>query len=328
MSYIAKAMSKQTGLDAAAGRAEREAHSPGEAERPAGDESSEAAGAPASELEFVEIGDDRPNEPQILKPGPAARKLAGMNARPRSEPPELPPEMLGTLEAPPPESAPASRGSSRAWWKEPIVLGGGALGVAALLIGFLFAPDGGPPGSDTPSGAAPMQIAPPAQDNADEGATASAEGADAEAAAGEKSSDRKPVVVRVQIDSGDGNNVEFEAGESRSSGSSSSPPKMPEVYEPLQPLELPPPPVADYDYATEDPEPSSSSSGSRYASPPPGDSISDYRLEGIFWSEENPGVIINDEIVDEGERINQLRVVEIHKDFVEVELNGRTYDLR
>lgn len=322
MTYIAKAMSKQTRLDAAA---ERVAHDPRQ-----GEEADSKRGE--SDIEFVQGGAARPEEPRILAPGATAKTLAGMNSRARAESPSLPPEMLGTLESPPPEMEFVDEKASRTWWKEPVVIGGGALGFAALMIGFLFAPSGGPVGPDSASGSgaasAQQAVAAAGASTPDEtGATTASEAGANDGVV--SSSGRKPVVVRVQIDSGDGSSVEFESAESRAPAPSRSAPAMPEIYEPLQPLELPPPPVAEYtqDYTVDDPTPSSS--GSRYSAPPPsGDSITDYRLEGIFWSEENPGVIINDEILDEGERIDQLRVRKIYKDYVVVELRGRTYDLR
>lgn len=325
MTYIAKAMSKQTRLDAADERAEREAQARDEASAAPSDAPA-ASKRGSRDLEFVSGRPERPQDPRPLSPGPAAKTLAGMNSRARPEPPTLPPEMLGTLESPPPEAVPASRRSGRSWWREPVIIGGGALGIAALLIGFLVAPGGEPPISDagSPAATAVQASGSPAAVAVNQEA---ADGEFREAAESESvatSSGRKPVVVRVQIDSGDGSSVEFESGETRAASAPRSAPKPPEIYEPLQPLELPPPPVADY--TVEDPVPSSS--GSRYASPPPGDSISDYRLEGIFWSEENPGVIINDEILDEGERLDQLKILKIHKDYVKVQLHGRTYDLR
>ncbi len=199
--------------------------------------------------------------------------------------------------------------------------------MGALLLGFIFAPSSDLPVESSYGGTESAGATSTAGERTNRG-----DGSSNAAETRVPSSSNNPVVVRVQIDSGDGGSVEFESGGMRSASVSPvSPvapvtPKMPEYFEPLQPLELPPPPSMDL--TVDDPVPSIPNRG-RYEEPPPsGDAISDYRLEGIFWSPADPGAIINDEIVSPGSRVDQLRVLEIQKDHVLVQLHGRTYDLR
>lgn len=53
-----------------------------------------------------------------------------------------------------------------------------------------------------------------------------------------------------------------------------------------------------------------------------------YRLEGIFWDEINPGAIINDRIVEEGDQIDTLRIKKILKSSVIVEIGGVEMELQ
>ncbi len=325
MTFIAKAMNKQTRLDAETERAARQIES-GAAVSDASPKSNPREAAPESEFEFVPIHE--PSSPEASekpsKPSPrdTAWRLSPTGSRSRSnaksEVPKL--EFIGTLESIPPELE-AEEPLKRPWWREPMVIGGGALGLAALLLGFLVSP-GNRTGTDSAEVVGPNEAALQTLLTSD-------------APPEVQASDNKPVVVRVQIESGDGGSVEFETGGSSAGSmapmtplSSIEPvtPKMPEYFEPLQPLELPPPPSMDL--TVDDPVPSIPNR-SRYEEPPPsGDAISDYRLEGIFWSPSDPGAIINDEIVSPGSRVDQLRVLEIQKDHVLVQLHGRTYDLR
>jgi hypothetical protein len=200
-----------------------------------------------------------------------------------------------------------------------MLIGGSGLGIAALLLGFLISPSDERDAVQAGQNEIALQ-------------TLTAAGAPEQV----QTSGNKPVVVRVQIDSGEGGSVAFETDSKPDSpparvipAMSTEPvtPAIPQYFEPLQPLELPPPPSMDL--TVDDPVPSIPRSSSRYETPPPsGDSINDYTLEGIFWSETDPGAIINDEIVSPGSRVDQLRVLEIQKDHVSVQLHGRTYDLR
>lgn len=316
MTYIAKAMNKTTRLDAAADRA-------------AGERPSVSNVVPVSSampLEYIRSAGEDSGESGGDEARTAAMAVAGLGRRVR---PERPVDMaaLGTLEMMPPEAVEAtSDGAGRSWWREPMVAGGIALAAGALLLGFVFAP-GTTGGDDAPPAA-------PAGRSAAQGGGTVAPGGDGgqeilvETSAATANSGGRPVVVRVQIDGGNSGRVELEGPSAPALAPAElvptrELPEMPAYFEPLQPLELPPPPVMDP--AAEEPIPS------RYAAPPieeEEDSIDDYRLEGIFWDEANPGAIINDKIVEPGKRVGALRVVEIHKDYVTVEFEGRSYDLR
>lgn len=322
MTYIAKAMNKTTRLDAGS------AHEGAEA---SGGKPNVVPVTPEASLPVEYVDPDRiGNVPPDKDGRRAAMAVSGLGRRVRPEASISDFSALGTLESLPPETSEhqAPR-ASRSWRSQPGVIAGAALGLGALLLGFLFAP-----GMDGEHENAPL----PELQSAPEAGAASGTGAESSAGAGAgaleiKSSGAsgatRPVVVRVQIDGGNDGRVEFE-GPSAPALVPATPvptselPEMPAYFEPLQPLELPPPPVMD-------PEEEEETIDSRYAAPPvevDEDSIDDYRLEGIFWDEENPGAIINDTIVERGKRMGSLRVIEIHKTYVTVEFEGRTYDLR
>lgn len=246
MTFIAKAMNKQTRYEAASERASREAGSDAPDDAPVKEKANAANDVPI----FIPIRDDgssrsssntssktstRPSTPSAQV---TARKLSPSRSKTRSkkEVPEL--EFIGTLESAPPELAPVKETPKRPWWREPMVIGGGALGLVALIMGFVVSPSGDSAGVDT-AVVGPNEAALNTLLSSPDSSQVQSKG--------------KPVVVRVEIDSGDGGSVEFE-----SSGSSNASraakvmeapeqapepvtPKIPEYYEPLQPLELPPP---------------------------------------------------------------------------------------
>jgi type II secretory pathway component PulC len=48
-------------------------------------------------------------------------------------------------------------------------------------------------------------------------------------------------------------------------------------------------------------------------------------VRGIVWSEDKPAAIIGTEIVYKGETIQDLKIVDITRDSVEFEQNGKTW---
>lgn len=98
---------------------------------------------------------------------------------------------------------------------------------------------------------------------------------------------------------------------------------VPQLDPELMPeLELPPA----LDYAMPS---AGSSSASRPSAPAIQETgINRYKLEGIFWDPPAPAAIINDEILEEGDRIGDLRVVKIERASVTVEYQGREHVLR
>jgi hypothetical protein len=55
--------------------------------------------------------------------------------------------------------------------------------------------------------------------------------------------------------------------------------------------------------------------------------LADYKLDGIFYSND-PACVINDKILEPGQRVNGLTVKKIEKTYVVVEINGQEFDLR
>jgi hypothetical protein len=288
MTYIAKAMDKTRRLDGVAARMERAS---------ADDASQANAGGP----ELVVIPGARSGKsptplPPMARPG---------RARKPDESESL--ESYGAA-----EESPAME---RPWWKEPLLWTAVALGLSAVLFGFLFTPVRSPDPVESMT-AMPAAVAP-----AESAGTSAAEEAPAPVTV---SGGRNPVVVRVEIDSGSGE-VRFDGGGSVAvtPPAPAAPTPPPVFYDPLPMLELPPPPL----FESSDVAPRSSSS-SRSSSTPRAASIDDYVLEGVFWTEDSPAAIINDEIVEVGGRVGSLRVIGIERTHVVVELNGRTHDLR
>jgi hypothetical protein len=292
-SYIAKAMDKTRRLDAAADRVER-------------------------------ARSDASDDPETSSEGPELVILPGAGVSKSSEvlPPMRRPVLAkgedslpsGSLESAeePEDLGPAAR----PWWKERLVWTGVALGLSAILLGFLFAPVGPPELEAPPAASSAVSAIVPREADA-----APSESDDVPVAVS-RSRGGNPVVVRVEIDSGSGE-VRLEgAGAIPNPPVSAEPTPPPVFYDPLPPLELPPPPF----YDASDAAPRSSSTPSFIE--PTGASIDDYVLEGIFWTEDNPAAIINDEIVEAGKRVGLLRVVSVERTHVVVELKGRTYDLR
>ena len=53
------------------------------------------------------------------------------------------------------------------------------------------------------------------------------------------------------------------------------------------------------------------------------------KLEGVFWDEEDPMAIINGQVVRQGTRIGNARVVRINRDSsLVLEIDGTQYTLR
>lgn len=55
--------------------------------------------------------------------------------------------------------------------------------------------------------------------------------------------------------------------------------------------------------------------------------LAEYKLDGIFYSAKDPACVINDKILEPGERVDGLTVKRIEKTYVVVEIKGAEYDL-
>jgi len=56
--------------------------------------------------------------------------------------------------------------------------------------------------------------------------------------------------------------------------------------------------------------------------------LGNYKLEGVFFSKTDPAAIINDRILDPGDTIGDLKVIEIRRHSVIVEIAGEQLELR
>lgn len=317
MTYIAKAMNKNHRIENAAERIAR-----GSAGKGAGTAGSGSVPAAPVALDFSTTR-GAVDPPRVQAPKAAVMAVAALGSRSEGLEASHPTDRLGTLESVP--EPPASAPTRRVWWKEPVVLAGSALGLSAVLLGFILAPVE----EEAPaavSGAAVQEASPPASTEFEvRSSAAGLEVSSGPAVAGPattaatvpSSGGGNPVVVRVQIDSGSAGSLQIDSPPPLTADTAPLQPMPTTYYEPLPALELPPPPMLDA--SSEEPERRSQSSR---------ESSEDYRLEGIFWTEGNPAAIIDDEIVEPGQRVGRLRVLEIHKDHVVVQLDGRTFEMR
>lgn len=97
-------------------------------------------------------------------------------------------------------------------------------------------------------------------------------------------------------------------------------------YAPIE-IEEPPPPPRDM------PKPRSAPKEARPSAPAlSADSVEAvrerYRLEGVFWSDNDPMALINGEILRAGSSFDGMRVVEIGKTEVSIEIGGKRYLLQ
>jgi hypothetical protein len=51
-------------------------------------------------------------------------------------------------------------------------------------------------------------------------------------------------------------------------------------------------------------------------------------LEGIVWDQDMPMAMINGRIVEEGDKIEGVRILKIHKISVEIEKDGKSYSIK
>lgn len=317
MTYIAKAMNKNHRIENAAERMAR-----GAGGKSGGSAGSEAVPATPVALDFSS-GRSAVDPSRSQAPRAAVMAVAALGSRSEGLEISHPTDRLGTLESVPEPATSAP--TRRVWWKEPVVLAGSALGLSAVLLGFILAPVEEDAPADVSEAAVQSASVPapavvevrPSAAGVEVSSMPAAAGAATAAATLPASGGGNPVVVRVQIDSGSAGSLQIDSPPPLVADTAPLQPMPTTYYEPLPTLELPPPPMLD---STSD-ETEGRSQSSR-------ESSDDYRLEGIFWTEGNPAAIIDDEIVEPGQRVGRLRVLEIHKDHVVVQLDGRTFEMR
>ena len=51
------------------------------------------------------------------------------------------------------------------------------------------------------------------------------------------------------------------------------------------------------------------------------------KLNGIVYNKKRPKALVNNQIVTAGDMVGRVKIVEIQKNFIKVELNGKTHDV-
>ena len=61
--------------------------------------------------------------------------------------------------------------------------------------------------------------------------------------------------------------------------------------------------------------------------PTPQISIGQFIITGLIWNSNRPQAIVNDQVVDVGDKISEYQIVSISKTGIKLELNGQTFNV-